>query len=256
LIFAGCRQDSEIKDAMRPAAVCAEAAYRVLSIHHIPEQYSLHWNDEFLTPQTRKIWVDSIYSDGDGKEFILDFGTGVLCTDGIKRKGKCRIITIDSALPFKGNSSWIAEKTDSFFIFSKNGWEHIFGFFSWEKINSDSVSIQFSLHMASNKNVFVKTEKPLAIIYGQPFEPYKTGQVWSGEWKTEWENKTYIVNTTELINSGACRSNWNKGLLQISEGSETWTADTDPFGNSNCDIVFKITKGSGLKTDEMTFDAW
>jgi hypothetical protein len=257
VLFNSCRKESEIIESLETGTVAGKSAYRILSLVHIVEQIAMERNDDFFTSQTMISKTDSTYLDGDGISYLLDFGKGVLCSDGILRKGKCRLEMVDTMLPVKGSCIFHMEVSDSFGVFAKTGWEHVHGSLEWEKLTVDSATLHLAtLDFRNASNGFtLSTSGPISIRYVQPITNAKNGEIWNGIWNINIHGTSQQIIATDISNAGACRSNWNKGTLEV-PSSKPHKIELDPFGNNACDQVFKVSRGKGFRTDEMTFDAW
>lgn len=260
LFLSQCRKENEIKAGLEPGRVAAVAAFRILSVSHIGEEMVKGKNSGFLTGNTQITQTDSTYADGDGLQYVLDFHTGVVCSDGILRKGKLTVDVTDSALPFF--IFQISCKTaDSFAISAKTGWEYVVGEL---KVMSSKSATELAMHLAfvqENGEILhhdtTSGTKWLKMQYAQPNHGGKIGRTLTGEWTMNYSGNQYVVVISELVNTGGCHSNWNEGALQvIPAAGDAFDIDMDPYGNEACDQVFKVTRKVKLIQDEMTFDAW
>lgn len=266
LLVNSCRKESEIANELEPGKQAGISAYRILSVLHIAEELALQRNDQFFTSQTRLIKTDSIYTDGDGIKYILDFGNGVVCSDGILRKGICRLLLTDTLFPIKGDVELSASSADGFAIQAKSGWEAISGTLLLKKYNADSANVEFKLEFSSKTkslDYISSTINNIKIRYHQPMYNSKNGEDWNGNWNVSGSSNSKIfsimVTASRLSNHGQCRSQWNTGKItakSLSSDPIVFDLNVDPFGNGACDQVFKVSKGAKLSKDEMTFDAW
>lgn len=259
--LANCRKEASISQELSSGKEAGISAFRVLSVLHIAEELGFKRKDGFFTAQTKRTTLDSIYSDGDGVEYELDFNQGITCTDGIKRKGKCRVQMLDSSMPATGLLEWRASDADSFQIQSNGAWVTVTGNAILHLVKPDSAALSFDLIFKNSdgtKRYIALPNLKVAVFYSQPIFDTKVAETWKGYWKTILPEGVLNVYTTQLVNNSGCRSIWNSGVLEIKdvEGVSMFSIDMDPIGNNACDLEFKVSQGKGLKTDEMVFKAW
>lgn len=258
VMTSSCRKESQIRSELTPGCVAAVSAYRVLSVLHLGEELAFRRIDGFFTSLAIIHKTDSLYTDGDALEFSIDFGKGVVCTDGIMRKGKCNLRLVDSAYP-QVWFQWSSSGADSFAVSSKTGWEFVTGTTTLSRSGTLNASLEFDLEFGNEKGLLLRrcyTPDTIAVLFYQPVQNSKNGESWIGKWAIGTADHDITAETDLLINSGSCRSNWNRGILNIKTADENFTVEIDPYGNEACDQVYKVSKKTGIFSDEMTFDAW
>lgn len=260
LAVSSCAKESTVVEALQPGQYAGQTGYRTLSFLHIAESFLFPKGVDFLSNQTQITKVDSIYTDGDGLEFLLNFGRGVVCFDGIKRSGLMHVYVTDTLGYGKGRVKLISNSIDSFQMFSFGNWLRAELSMEVIKIQSDSAKWYYGLTLTSvDGENRLETAAPsgLDLVYDVPYANSRTGIACSGKsWLRLSNGNVLELELNTLRNNANCLSRWNEGLINCSLNSETWKIDFDPYGNGACDDDFKVSKGKGLKLTESIFKAW
>lgn len=229
-------------------------AYRLLSLNAIAESFIYYQAEDFLTPQTQRIWIDSLYTDGDPLEMTLDFGAGVVCADGISRKGKMHVFFSDNLGYGKGLVKLWVEKKDGFEMYGLGNWTQYIMEYNLTKRLSDSALLWMNVETEAYK-IQIDSGK-CAVNYDQPIFQSRSNVTWNGIGFLWFNNAEYHFQMNEFTNGYYCRSRWNLGKMELTDSKENWELNFDPFGNAACDDDYKVSQGSGLSKNEMIFKAW
>lgn len=255
LFLGSCKKESNIGQELEPGERAGQVVYRLLSLNAIAESFIYYQAENFLTTQTQRIWKDSLYTDGNPLEMTLDFGAGVVCADGINRRGRLHVFFKDNMGYGKGLVKLLAEKKDSFEMFSLGKWTQYVMEFNLTKHLSDTALLWMDVETEGYK-LNIDSGNCVA-NYAQPILQSRSSVVWNGTGVLGFNNSVYHFLMTGMKNEYYCRSRWNLGKMELAAVSNgKWELNFDPFGNAACDDDYKVSKGSGLTKNEMIFKAW
>ncbi len=271
-IFSACNKDNRITIS---SVVSAEDNSLIesefISIYDIAQDVisnnlDIKNSSKLLPKGVLLLFTDSLYSDGNGLDFKLDFGdvkrefpNGILCLDGRYRAG---------ILHFKTNKKYeesgffceiLANELDSFFAGNDGGkLSLIFGKKIISRVNNSTFNILVENGKIKNENgtiswncdrtvELLRENNPVIMELGYQVTGVADGINRNGEIYTATIEeplikkskrdclKTYIIGTIKLTDKKA---------------NNKITIDYDPFNNKDCDLVIKAT----LKSKEFFFD--
>lgn len=271
-VFSACNKDNRITVSSIVSAednTLIESEF--ISIYDIAQDLisnnlDMKKNSELLPGNTLLLFTDSLYSDGDGLKFTIDFGViksdfpnGVLCLDGRYRAG---------ILHFKTNKKYEesgfvcevwAEEVDGFHAGNDGGkLSFISGKKTISRLNNSTFNILVENGKIKNENGIIswncdrtveilRENNTIIMVNGYQVTGVSSGINRNGESYTTTIDKplvkkskldclkTYIIGTTKLIDKK------DNGKITI---------DYDPFNTKACDLVVKAT----LKSKEFFFN--
>lgn len=260
LLIASCSKESELASELRTGQQVGQSTYHMLAAWTPAEEFAFgRWN-QFASKQIRIEAIDTLYTDGDGVAYIMNFGLGTICTDGIKRTGKCTVEISRALFPAAGVLTWQSDTKDSFAFLSQNGRIQLSGKMMLGADSSGHYLLNFDLlQKASEEFISIATNnKPVQVNYEQPIQSTRKAVTWNGEWTCRFQNTNATsVIAKKLHNQGGCLSLWNSGQLTVIDSQKvSYTLNLDPFSTGACDLEFTVTQGKGLNSKEMVFKAW
>jgi len=260
VLWVSCKTEKNRTQELEPAIVGGKMIFRIASFSHLVHHFILPYDSKFL-PSTASVFLfDSSNTDGNGFVYRIDFGKGIYCKDGYKRKGSFTIEVSDTFHGYAVNGNWQSIASDSFAVLTSAGWEFTYGYFSLLGINSDSALLKCNLIIAQKDKTYTLRNTNatyLAYYTDGNFNAYKTGFHIQGGFDFSTLGKFFSIQDIQVDKKPDCLSHWSSGTLNVkNETGETWKVNMDPFGNARCDMVFKAshkTKGNLL---EDVIDAW
>lgn len=264
LAFAGCSNKDvvEVKETSDPAEYLIAAITEVYSTFDVLDDFIssndlLRKKDELLIPNSVEFeLIDSLFIDGDGIEFSLDFGAlgqsepyGVLCKDGKYRAGKIHVYISDNykntnaevAVNFSedepfytGNGSEMLAFAGEINIEKQDVLEFRFRTDELRMFTSDQKLIRFSCD-----NELRKTYDPGIGILNDRIEI-------DGKFEMlDPSGVTYKAEVTQSLKKNyenSCIKNIVEGKIGMEVHSASLiTADFDPYSNQACDNIVEIT---------------
>lgn len=208
---------------------------------------------------------DSIFTDGDGVEFTIDFGPlgtaapkGLLCSDGRYRAGKIVVnlsnrVSVDGAVLtivladfYSGDGTIMTKYEGTKTVTRVSATEFTTQVRGAKATFDDGTSISW----IADRNIKLTYDDPSTIILNNVYEV--TGSA-SG---TNRQGQAFTVTITEPLKKKlqlGCWRTFINGTLEIKSGKNEIVVDYDPYNNEACDRTAKATF-NGRK--ERTFTVW
>jgi hypothetical protein len=260
LLMASCSKESELASELKTGQQIGQSTFHILAAWTPAEEFAFSRWSQFASKQIRIEPLDTLYTDGDGVVYVMDFGLGTICADGIKRTGKCTVEISQSFFPAAGVLTWQSDTKDSFAFLSQTERITLSGKMMLSVDSSGQFLLNFNvLHSATGESMLLATNsKPVQVFYEQPIQNTRNSTTWNGDWTcTLQSTNTTSVIAKKLQNQGSCFSLWNSGQLTVTDDKEQdYQLNLDPFSTAACDLEFTVTQGKGLNSKEMVFKAW
>lgn len=259
-LIAACSKESELASELKTGQQIGQSTYHILAAWTPAEEYAFGRWAQFASKQISIKALDTLYTDGDGVAYVMDFGLGTICADGIKRTGRCTVEISHAFFPAAGVLTWQSVPKDSFAFLSQNERIALSGKMLLSVDSSGQFLLNFNLlHAASGESMLLATgSNPVQVFYEQPIQNTRKTTTWNGDWTcTLQSTSTTSVIAKKLENQGSCFSLWNSGQLTVTDDNEQeYRLNLDPFSTAACDLEFTVTQGKGLNSKEMVFKAW
>lgn len=240
LLIAGCRKTEEIGNSFQPAVDNATAFQAVAAHAFLPTAEVLRdWGNSraavpFLLLTDSGVW--------------FDFKTGVVCPDGLTRKGKCLVQNGFSLNNFEDTVWFSASPEDSFAVISSTGPVYFSGNLKFTHKSVYQISV--------NGKADIRTrDKQFPVNIDGLIELDPEGQTTrSAKFKSRWYADAILPGGEmfhyEVTRESDCFPCFSRGSGH--NPSHSVTADFNPFGNAACDPVVKFTSGR----EEWLVDLW
>jgi len=225
-------------------------------------------NGNSIFPESVFIYTDTSFTDGNGIEISLDFGTGTLCGDGWTRRGT---LTFTANKPFSEVGSKIEIFNDidnGGAMYAKKGTQalrmlidkNLGHYFTLER--TSATEIKFMGDFSYDSGTFEDLTKinhgftgtyTLNQTAGMSTSSDKTDDIWdlSGTANMVNRNDTpYEVKITEKLerkSDETCSKTFTKGKLELQNEGVSSKLKLD-FGDGTCDNEIEITLPGGIKT--------
>lgn len=259
-LIASCSKESDLALELRTGQQIGQCTYHILAAWTPAEEFAFGRWAQFASKQIRVEALDTVYADGDGVAYVLNFGLGTVCADGLKRTGKCTVEISQPLYPAEGVLTWHSDTKDSFAFLSQNARIELSGKIMLRADSIGQYLLNFNLlQKASGEFISIATNnKPVKVNYEQPIQSTRKAVTWDGEWNCMFQNtNTTSVSAKKLHNQGGCFSLWNAGQLTVIDSQNVlYELNLDPFSTGACDLEFTVTQGKGLNSKEMVFKAW
>jgi hypothetical protein len=196
-------------------------------------------------------FVDSLFTDGDGIEFTVDFGPlgtsepkGVLCRDGRYRAGMMHIKANSKFLSPDFKVDVMISESDNYFNGNGSDMIQLVGLTTISKLTLTSLQIEikdaelilpdYRLSWNSSRVVELVSDKGPG-IWGDVYQISGTST------GVNRFNETYTVTTVEPLIKRmevGCARTFVSGKLQVSvtNTNKVINIDYDPYGNGACDL--------------------
>ncbi len=207
------------------------------------------------------IWKDSSFLDGNGIEFLLDFGSfstnpkGNLGGDGLYRAGTIEVKASISYM--EANSNYTLEFKD-FYIGSENALNRVQGLLKLKRVDDKTFELDLnntaiqtanseSTHILNGVYTIVQT---LGIQTANLIDDeYVLRGQGKGTLPNSMEYSWQIDNNIPLAKrvENGCASTFVQGVVNISlngSSANTLSLDFDPYDNKACDKVAKVLIGN------------
>jgi len=208
-------------------------------------------------------FTDSLFNDGDGVDYYIDFGAlgssapkGLLCLDGRYRSGKifisqskryfevgCVVTVImkdDATAHYVGDGSEMVKLVADVTI-TRTGASQV----TINTANGKAVTSSGTIEFSSNKTI-TKTVDPGPGVWGDEYEVTGNG---SGKNRNGDAYTWNITKTlTKQLNLGCART-FTKGVIELinTSSNNKLSINFDPFNNGACDRTVEITLPGGIK---------
>ena len=240
LLFSNCRKTEDIGKVMQPAVDNAKAFQGVTAHAFLPISEVLRdWSS------SRASVPFALHTDSG---VWFDYRTGILCADGLTRKGKCLIKNGFSMNAFEDTCWFSASSSDSFAVLSSGGPVYFSGKLKFIGYSAYSILVSGKADISTlGKNSFVSIDGLIE------FDP--EGQTTrSAKLKTRWNADVSIIKGEmyhyDVMRSVDCFPCFSTGTGH--NPSYSVTVNFNPFGNAACDPVAAFIKGR----EEWLEDLW
>lgn len=260
LLASACKKESEIAKELVTGKKAGQHAYQMLAIWTVAEEFAFGRWEDFSSKQVELKAIDSLFIDGDGIIYEMNFGNGMVCIDGIKRSGKCTITLSHQNFPVEGELIWQSDTTHPFAFVRENEKIELQGIMKLHVFSSDSTQLTFDV-TSNEGNETIRSytgTEGVYVLYEQPIQANRKGTTWNGMWTTILNGGPSANVTAKMLhNHSGCFSLWNAGRISVFDSNnEAFELNIDPYSTGACDLEFSVTKGKGLNSLEMVFKAW
>lgn len=256
-LFTFCNKDKDFNNSIRQPVSCVESMAKLPSMLKLfmalKDQKPLD-----IFPKTAVItWLDSLTSDGDGVELMVNLGHGMFCADAVNRKGELLFFTHGTHNFSNADSIFCtAGVNDSFAVFCEQGWHQMNGDFIL--ISQSLTSFRFSAQCNfSNNKIDNGTINALFSINKENLGfniPYLTDN-----YTISQAGGNILINESSFTFSGtnhfmgaSCLFGFQTGEMEIQGNGQKAIIKFNPFSNQACDKLAKITLGKR----ETLFSYW
>lgn len=239
-LFVGCRKTEEIGSSFQPAVDNAEAFQGVAAHAFIPVAEVLRdWGNSRAAVPVVQLTDSGVW---------FDYKDGIVCTDGLTRKGKCIVKNGFSMTAFEDTCWFSASSADSFAVMSSKGPVYFSG--KLKLIQSSA----YGILIEGNADIRKQDEQFSMIIDGL-IELDPEGQTTrSAKFKAHWYANVRLFGAEmfhyEVIRERSCFPSFSRGNGHNPNYSVT--VNFNPFGNAACDPVVKFISGR----EEWLVDLW
>jgi hypothetical protein len=240
LLITGCRKTEEISNSMQPAIDNAKAFQALAAHSFLPTAEVLRdWGNSravvpFLLLTDSGIW--------------FDYKTGIVCPDGLTRKGKCLVKNGFSLIGFEDTLWFSASPADSFSVMSSTGPVYFSGNLKFTHKSAYQLSI--------NGKADIRTHaKQIPVSIDGIIELDPEGQTArSAKFNTRWYADVVLAGKEsyhyEVTRTSDCFPSFSLGSGH--SYSNTIQINFNPFSNAACDPVVKFSQGR----EEWLEDLW
>lgn len=237
---AGCRKTEDIGNSFQPAISNARAFQCIAAHTFVPVAEVLRdWGNSRASVPALQLTDSGIW---------FDYKKGIVCTDGLTRKGKCFVKNGFSMNAFEDTCWFSASPEDSFAVMSSIGAVYFTG--KLKLVNFSAYEILI------NGTVDISTpDKQHSIRIDGLIELNSDGQSSRSALLSENWHADVIIAGEELYHYKVSRESGCFPCFSRGNGhnpSYSVTADFNPFGNAACDPVVKLTSGR----EEWLVDLW
>lgn len=238
--FSGCRKTEEIGNLFQPAISNARAFQGIAAHAFVPVAEVLRdWGNSRASVPALQLTDSGIW---------FDYKKGIVCTDGLTRKGKCFVKNGFSMNAFEDTCWFSASPADSFAVMSSKGAVYFSGKLKLANYSAYEILI--------NGKADIRTPyKQHSIRIDGLIELNSDGQTSrTAKFSANWHADVVLAGE-ELFHYEVTRES---GCFPcFSRGSSHNTAHSviinfNPFGNAACDPVVKFTSGR----EEWLVDLW
>ena len=240
VLLVECRKAEDIGNAMQPAINNATAFQGFAAHAFLP------------TAEVLRDWANSrsavpmlLLTDSG---IWFDYKTGVVCPDGLTRKGKC---LIKNGFGFSGSEDtcWLsASPADSFAVFGNKGAVYFSGTLSLKVLSAYTVEV-LGYGEICNRDAVYPFEMDGIITLDPEGQTQRSAKM-----KCIW-NADFQITGQELYHYNVVRDKNCFPSFSLGNGHSTSREiliNFNPLGNSGCDPLVKFTSGR----DEWLGDLW
>ncbi|MEY4003601.1 MAG: hypothetical protein RIT07_1643 [Bacteroidota bacterium] len=240
MLFGGCRKTADIRSSFDPAIDNA-IAFQGLAAHaFLPTAEVLRdWGNSRSTVPFLLLTDSGIW---------FDYKAGVVCSDGLTRRGRCLIKNGFSLNGFHDTCSFTALPSDSFVVFGNKGPVYFTGQLTLWTSSAYSIEIVGTAEIKTQVNSY-----PFDVNGTIQLDPQ--GQTTrSAKLKVDWD-ADFTLTGQDLYHYNVIRSQDCFPCFSTGNGSDKsqhFQINFNPFSNAACDPVVKFTSGR----DEWLEDLW
>jgi len=241
ILLLGCRKTEDIGNSFQPAIDNATAFQALASHAFIPTAEVLRdWGNSRATVPLLLLTDSGIW---------FDFNSGVVCADGLTRKGKCLIKNgYSGSIFFLDTCLMTARTEDSFAVMGSKGPIYFSGTLNFTSSSFYEIAVHANAELRINKEKF-----PINLTGIINLDPQ--GQTTrNAKFKTNWTADA-IISTGEGFHYEVSREGKCFPCFAVGKGynaSKTMNINFNPFNNAACDPVAKFTSGR----EEWLEDLW
>lgn len=245
LAVSACTKESNIKKQLEPAAQATRELQWLSCFAQIPMAESFR---DFMSSRQGMGFLQ-ILPDG---QILFDYDSGILCADGIVRKGKCKIKNLYSGNGLNDTCRLKAEDSDSFAIQTQSGWVQ----FSGEITVIAEAYYEFKISGNGQFRASGVSHKSWGELYLELDPQGKMGRSAFFMHRLRGTIKSQDANVafSKCIKNIGCSAFYSVGSGNVSFTENSLTAKIlfDAYGNGQCDQVVKIEEGR----NELLFNTW
>ncbi len=209
-----------------------------------------------LLPSGAKIeFTDSLFTDGDGVDYSVDFGPlpGLLCLDGVTRAGRIDVSQSDRYREINAVTTVNISETNGFHVSTTGGMTKVSGKATLTRLAQNKINLKIqngkaenttdgTVSFNSNKDI-VHEELGADGIADDVFKAFGSGDGVNTKGKNFTWNTTDSVVKIEKPNCSFPIS----GVIELTTEGSTYKIDFEPDGSS-CDkkVVFTLPNGTKI----------
>lgn len=252
VLLVQCKKNEELKDELKAGFEAAMLMQRTVSVAAVMDDFANGIPGDFfgLGAVINRTDINPLSPDYN---YEINLGDGVVCKDGLTRKGRFAIHFNDSQGVYNLRSS--AE--DSFALLTSRGWEYLI--VNYIRHPESAISFYDEFDIAYLSATMPKMENGL-IKYKFSLQPSKSlvecDRVFSVNSTMNMENEKYAFSAADLLYRPGCISNIIGGSAGVSNEKKSLNIQFDPFSNQACDDVVKVFEEKKFQKTEFTGSTW
>lgn len=253
--------ENEVANTTTTAEDITRTETYLASIFNIAEDVAssdgrLNKTGSTLLPSGAKMeFTDSLFTDGDGVEYSIDFGAlpGVLCLDGVTRAGRINISQTARYSEVNAVAEINILEANNFYVSTTGGMTKVSGKAIITRLTQNKINLKIqngkaenstegTVSFNSNKDI-VHEELGADGINDDIFKAYGSGDGVNTKGKNyTWNTKDSVVK----IEKPNC-SFPISGVIELTTEGSTYKIDFEPDGSS-CDkkVVFTLPNGTKI----------
>ena len=240
MLFGGCRKTADIRTSFDPAIDNA-IAFQCLAAHaFLPTAEVLRdWGNSRSTVPFLLLTDSGIW---------FDYKAGVVCSDGLTRRGRCLIKNGFSLNGFHDTCSFTALPSDSFAVFGNKGPVYFAGQLTLWK------SSEYAIEIVGTAEIKTTVKSCPFVVNGTIHLDPQGQTTRSAKLKVDWD-ADFTITGQDLYHYNVIRSQDCFPCFSTGNGSDKsqhFQINFNPFSNAACDPVVKFTSGR----DEWLQDLW
>jgi hypothetical protein len=205
------------------------------------------------------VWIDSTFRDGNGIEYIIDFGQlgsavpkGMLCRDGRYRAGKIHVSLSDR---YRNTGAvvrlWIND-ADQYYAGDGTNMTQFSKTHTWTRTGEDiwTVAVRDAKSVSDKGTVTWKSDRELKRIAGGTTPSFLDDEyeITGSADGVNREGKGFTASIESPLKKkiqAGCASTFVKGVIKIQndQSSQAITLDYDPYEDGACDKFAKVKVG-------------
>jgi hypothetical protein len=241
--LSACQKEAELKKQLEPAAQAARELQWMSSFSQIPMAECLR---DFVNSRQNPGFLQ-VLPDG---QVLFDYSKGILCADGLMRKGKCKVKNLFSKNALNDTAILTASESDSFGIQTQSGWVYFSG-------EIKVMAQEYYLLLIVGEGQFAKNgnssqSKGELNIRLNPQGQTGRNSLFSHELGGMVQSGNTFFSFEKCAKNKGCYAFYSTGTGAIIDELGKQQIFFDAYGNGQCDQVIKVVEGR----NELLFDTW